>query len=439
MNTRRSIFEWCRISLHERTKKLEAQKYTCKDCNSLEMDRKHLKILRKASAMVQSDPEFEKPMKTCQLSADEIRGWKLKDMLSFRREAGAALPIELPSEFSLYGNLDRYALCAASAIAPGAFLCLNSNFAPTEAASLGVWDGIRPIMETEESIARKIVSGKAKFVFLSPDVITHACRHSSLLNALRQSTDVDISTAGKKDKCLPCSDGITLQTDLPDKTLMKAIATPRYSSLAILFRVAYELGFLIKWQNEDKDIYFIITGHLKWFDFYAFRDVLLYPLRIIGSIGHNPGIAGVVNWLDTFIHKHFKMDKANYIIIDKNEALYFRHRFPEYYTETDYEACGTCQAIPLYLVGEKGLCLDELGNVKEHLAHCHFPTSRINIKSSLIRSDFLRDDKQKNSFWIETGYKFNFFLNDRSEEFRTLCRAKRASQVLNLSLASKNV
>ena len=429
MDVRRSIYNSCREYLNKLID-CESCKHIPWNASSINPFDFHVSVRNRlrtfASHVHKKDSLFTKELPNCGISADEVRRWSIADLLAFRKAHSIALPVELSqSELPCSSAIDRCARCVASGIAPGCFYGRDPGFAPNEASSLGVWNGAKPIFDASDEDKAKIAKGKAKFVFLSLDDIAVDMRgHTAVLHRQHALHGPD----GLLHSCQPENSKKLTQSvynRLPDALLKRIVSTPRFSTLSILFHHAYNIDALIQWQNEDPDIYFVIIDHLRWFDFYAFRDLLLYPLRVVGTIGGYPGIVGIASWRDKFLHHQFSLDSSKFVIIDAQEPIHFRRRFSEFYDQKDHEENGTCIPLSLIPVVEGQLTTQIMDCIKNRLEKCSFSNSKEALKKSPIYSSIRHRVPDLRSFWIEVGYTMRISSDETREVFKEYYRTRR--------------
>ena len=138
---------------------------------------------------------------------------------------------------------------------------------------------------------------KAKFVFLDCD---------GVITATSPQKEVGISAT------------------FPPDLMQRVVTTPRYSGLLFDWRKKMYSRAVLKmlqdWQEEDPDVYFVMaTAHMAKYDASAFRDVLFYPLRVIGCV-YPRNISGIMQWVDKHVFKAHGVTMCHYACLDDDES-----------------------------------------------------------------------------------------------------------------------
>ena len=428
MNFRRHIFEKCHEYLSKQPDKIQ-WRFTREsgfDIDPFILPASVISQLRSyAAQIIKLDKNLTTPMKNAPFSATEMRRWRVSDLLAFRTGQSIALPVELlPDSFAFESTfIDRCARCVASGIAPGGFIGYDTTFAPYECSSHGTWDGLQPVFEASEADKATIASGKASFVFLSLDKLAvDKGKHAAVISKFFSSKHINLAI--KQYGTATNSDDPLLDISLPDERLQRVVTTPRYSAMSLMLREAYDVQSLLKWQDENPNLYFIVIDHLRWFDFYALRDLLLYPLRIIGTIGGSAGITGIAMWRERYLLRALGLEKSKFVILDTKQALHFRHRFVEHYNPIDYANVGSCSPVPLVSHFSGNITSADVDGIKEQLDKSVYPNSIQALVKSPVQTRSTEFSGQS-CFWKQVKDKVRILQWDK-ETFKQYNRAKRA-------------
>jgi hypothetical protein len=191
-------------------------------------------------------------------------------------------------------------------------------------------------METDEFFACAIPKERlasARIVFLDMDgVITSNRRSNNVFAGTILSSIVEVLNVRWK----------ALYTNVPEEHLTHMIMKPEYHAGLLPWRLWLEqdlLDRLVTWQNEDPDLYFVMsTSHLTHHSANIFRDLYLYPLRIVGSVALTNGrMRGGFAWIEKYIGSQ-GIDRCRFVFLDddgenfteKNKKIY-----PECWTYVD--------------------------------------------------------------------------------------------------------
>ena len=332
-----------------------------------------------------------------------ICSWNcLQDLQSFRKAVGIDLPVDYTTEELAATHVtDLHAQCAASGLAPGAFIG-TMNSIPYQYGSQGTWDGISHVLlpgVSRERLAR------SKIVFLACDGVLFSEKARNFIKHISHQHTGKLRLPSKI-----CS--------LPHRLLEHLICSPRYSSKSLLLKNVYYNHALYEWQKYDPDIHFVMIDHLQWFDAECFRDLLLYPLRVVGSVGHGARLRGVLAWLKQVMGAHLGIENVKFIILDAVEAPYFKHRLSSFNDNRIREREGICLPRPLFTVKGGSFLVKNLEPVQRLLENSRYSTS---LETVLEQNDIQENCK---SFWKSTNYDLEVEPDKPPEHFRILTNRK---------------
>lgn len=288
-------------------------------------------LLREAASEVHRLPWFVTAQPYL-LDVAVARGMTAAALWDFRLKHGLALAVEdVRKQVHSDGNVvDTLVKWAVSGLAPGS-VWHNTQFSSFDYGSRADM-AMLPVL-LDRPTTQSIDWQRAKLVFLDCDGV-----------------------CVKRDESLP-----ELPVHLPDEQLAKVLTMPRYSSRALPKYRDYHrptLQLLQDWQERDPDIYFVMaTAHLGMFDPACFRDVMMYPLRVIGGISKR-NWRGIVEWVEQIVWGGTASEPrqpARFVVLD-DDSSYFE--FASFLRGGDNRqqpaACFRDDALPVPFVAVKG-------------------------------------------------------------------------------------
>jgi len=234
----------------------------------------------------------------------------IRDVMKYRLQHHCALPWEDESLRALW-PLDDLLACGGSYLPSGLWRTTAANHTITTANYAP-----RPNYLPDKNT----VADELSFVFLDLDGV--------ILDdvVLPQDTPHGTAFAGlfpheivHSEKALDLNFK-ELTSHIPWEELEKMILTPCFLPTLYAWRLWIQPDrflHLLQWQNEDPTIRFVIASHHNLvYDIRVLREILLYPLRIVGAIGER-NISGIFEWVERYGVKSF-------VCLDDDER-YFYH------------------------------------------------------------------------------------------------------------------